>query len=147
MRILFLCLSLTIITQVSAQNQSMVDWTMDFELACETAKAENKYIIISFAGSDWCKPCIMLSREVLETSEFNDVVTDKFIPVLADFPRLKKNRLSPQQQTHNENLASKYNPSGAFPLLVVVDAAGNKIFSADYKPGSKSELLNKLSTL
>ena len=42
----------------------------------------------------------------------------------ADFPRLKKNRLTPALEQANEVLASKYNTKGIFPLTVVLDAQG-----------------------
>jgi len=47
--------------------------------------------------------------------------------VNADFPRLKKNMLSKDQQQKNEALADLYDREGAFPLTLLVNAQGKVI--------------------
>jgi hypothetical protein len=44
--------------------------------------------------------------------------------VNADFPRLRKNQLSKEQQKLNNALADQYNPQGHFPFTVLVDSKG-----------------------
>ena len=83
--------------------------------------AKNKYLLLYFSGSDWCKPCIQLNKNILETETFSDYAKGKFIPVKLDFPKMKKNKLPKNSVTINENLAEKYNPNGVFPLLVFLD--------------------------
>lgn len=41
--------------------------------------------------------------------------------VTVDFPKQKKNALSPSQQKQNDALAEKFNPKGVFPLVVVIN--------------------------
>ncbi|MNL16868.1 hypothetical protein D3C87_1379260 [compost metagenome] len=54
--------------------------------------------------------------------------------VRADFPRLKKNRLSVEQTRLNEALAERYNPEGKFPYTVLTDENGKVIRSWDGFP-------------
>ena len=78
---------------------------------------------------------MLLSREVLETEEFRKFSVNNLVLFKADFPRLKKNQLPSDQVSQNEELAEQYNPDGAFPLLVLVDAQGNVLTKAGYKQG------------
>lgn len=91
------------------------------------AKKENKIILIKFSGSDWCGPCILLKKTIFDAPDFKTFADEKLILLIADFPRQKKNQLSKEQQELNDKLAEKYNPEGAFPLLVLTDASGKTL--------------------
>jgi len=97
---------------------------LDFEAAQQQAKNEDKVILLNFAGSDWCAPCIKLTREIFENDEFLSYAESHLVLVRADFPRLKKNQLSKEQTKHNETLADKYNPQGKFPYTLLISADG-----------------------
>ncbi len=124
-----------------------LDWMLDIEMAKERAKKENKPILISFAGSDWCKPCIILTKEVFNNEDFSLYANDNLILVLADFPRYKKNRLPDNQVKKNEKLAKKYNNEGAFPLVVLVDANGEIIGKPTYQGEGAEQYITHLKTL
>ena len=106
---------------------SFTGWELDFGTALQKAKQEHKLILLNFSGSDWCVPCIRLHKEVFESSSFKIFADSNLILVNADFPRLKKNQLSKEQQKMNEELADKYNPQGSFPYTVLVDEEGKVI--------------------
>ena len=106
---------------------SATSWQTDFESARTQAKSENKFILLNFSGSDWCGPCIRLHKEIFETESFTSYANQNLVLVNADFPRLKKNMLSKEQQKKNEELADKYNTEGAFPLTVLLNADGKVI--------------------
>jgi len=106
-------------------------WETDFEKAQKTAAEEHKLILLNFSGSDWCIPCIRLHKELFEDDSFKDFAKENLILVDADFPRLKKNQLSKEQQKKNEALAEKYNPQGSFPLTLLVNARGEVLQSWD----------------
>jgi thioredoxin-related protein len=110
---------------------STIEWTTDFSKAITEASAKNKYILLNFSGSDWCGPCMKLKKEVLDSEEFLNFAETKLVLVRADFPRSKKNKLSPELTKHNENLAEKYNKEGKFPLTVLIDGEGNVVKSWD----------------
>ena len=104
-----------------AHPESNIEWFSDYDLAREAAGENDKVMMLYFSGSDWCKPCIQLDKNILETSTFSEYAKGNFVPVKLDFPKMKKNRHSKKKVVHNENLAEKYNPNGVFPLLVFLD--------------------------
>lgn len=102
-------------------------WQTDLDVAKQNAKQENKLILVNFAGSDWCGPCIRLKEEVFDTQAFVDYADKNLVLLRADFPRLKKNKLSADQVKKNEQLADVYNKDGQFPLTVLIDANGKVV--------------------
>jgi thioredoxin-related protein len=121
------------------------EWLTNFDVAKEKAKSENKSILLNFSGSDWCAPCIKMKKEVFSSETFLSKSEAQLVLVRADFPRSKKNQLSPEQIKHNEALAEKYNPDGKFPFTVLLDANGKVIREWDgYVFGSQDKFLAEL---
>src|SRR6478736_10280313 len=114
-------------------------WQNNFDKAKSEAQASHKQILVNFSGSDWCGPCIKLTREVFETETFKKYATEKLVLVRADFPRMKKNKLSKEQTTLNEALADKYNKEGTFPLTLLLDENGKVLKKWSGNPGLKPE--------
>ena len=113
------------------------EWSTDFSSAQKKAKEENKYILLNFSGSDWCIPCIRMHKEVFDSKEFEDLAKDKLVLVKADFPRLKKNKLSKEQTKQNKELADRYNKEGSFPLTLLLDKEGRIVKRWDGYPDMK----------
>ncbi len=115
-------------------------WTNNLDSARAEAKAEGKYILLNFSGSDWCIPCMKMEQDIFGSDEFKNFAKDNLVLVNADFPRKSKNQLPKQQQKLNDALADKYNPEGSFPLTLLLDSDGNKIKVWDgyYKNGPGS---------
>lgn len=90
------------------------------------AAAENKeLILLNFSGSDWCIPCIKLHKNIIEAEDFKKLEADHIILYInADFPRNKKNQLSPELKKENAALADQYNPKGLFPYTLLLDSEG-----------------------
>ena len=107
-----------------------------FEAAKREASKNNKQVFIYFSGSDWCKPCIQFRDNIINTPEFTKFSAEHFIVLQADFPRLKKNKLSPDQYKNNEALAELYNRQGVFPWVVITDSTGNVILQTGYDKNS-----------
>ena len=122
-------------------NSEEVFWTTDLETALLKSKKEHKIVMLYFSGSDWCKPCIIWKREVFDTNEFHQFANKHIIPVKLDFPRLKKNKLSKEQTTKNEELAGKYNNGGVFPFIVFVDSNGEVLGKTGYLQGGTDAFL------
>ncbi|MBL4744758.1 MAG: thioredoxin family protein [Flavobacteriaceae bacterium] len=114
-------------------NLSAQQWETNVTKAKEIAFKEHKKTLLVFQGSDWCAPCIKLDREVWSTSVFKKYAEDHFILLKADFPKRKKNRLSKEQQDHNNQLAEEYNKKGYFPYVVVLDENGKLLGTTSYK--------------
>ncbi|HEX6225995.1 MAG TPA: thioredoxin family protein [Chryseolinea sp.] len=122
------------------------EWLTNFEEAKEAATKEHKYILLNFAGTDWCAPCIKMKAEVFESESFLALAEKQLVLVRADFPRLKKNQLAKEQIKHNEVLAEKYNPAGKFPLTVLLDANGHILREWDgYQFGSQDDFMVELN--
>ena len=136
----FLFILATIIT-VSAQ-----EWITDFEEAKKMAAEKNRHIVLVFEGSDWCAPCIKLNKEVWATEEFKTYADDNFVMLLADFPKRKQNKLDEQQQEKNNQLAEKYNRSGYFPLVVVLDETGKVLGETGYNKMDAAEYIDLLAS-
>ena len=99
-------------------------WSVNFNSAKAEASAQRKKIFLYFSGSDWCKPCIRLRETQINSEAFDRFAGGSLVLLQADFPRLRKNQLSKERQAENETLAEKYNPEGAFPLIVIITPDG-----------------------
>ena len=115
--------------QVYSQNDFLT-----FERALQKSKEEGKPIMLVFSGSDWCKPCITLKKNVFDTKSFENF-REEIIFMYLDFPYKRVNRLSKAETYHNENLAERYNPKGYFPKTIMVDSGGKVIQQITYKKG------------
>lgn len=122
------------------------DWQTDFKLAKAKAAEKNQNIILVFQGSDWCAPCMKLDREVWSTDEFKTYAQNHFVMLQADFPRKKVNALSAEQQEKNNKLAEKYNGSGYFPYVVVLDKEGKVLGETGYKKTTVAEYIKILES-
>lgn len=122
------------------------NWITDFENAKALATKENKTIVLVFQGSDWCAPCIKLDKEIWHTEEFQNYAKDHFVMLKADFPKRKKNALSEAQQTHNNQLAEKFNTNGYFPYVVVLNSEGILLGSTGYKKTTPSAYIKLLES-
>jgi thioredoxin-related protein len=93
-------------------------------------KLTNKPLLILFSGSDWCKPCIKLRTNIIETETFMNFAKSHLILINADFPYHKK--IEAEIQNQNEQLAEKYDKEGAFPKIVIIDKNQKVIFEKGY---------------
>lgn len=109
-----------------------VNWMTNYDDALRLSQESNKPILLLFTGSDWCTWCIKLEEEVLNTSDFADVLSDKLIFVKLDFPR--RIQLSADSTARNRKLQKQFNVSG-FPSIVLVDSSQRKLGSMGYQAG------------
>jgi thioredoxin-related protein len=109
-------------------------WQTDFDKAKDQAKAEHKYVLLNFSGSDWCGPCIKMHKDIIDSPEYTEYSNEHLVLVNADFPRLKKHSLSPDQQKKNDQLADIYNKEGKFPLTLLLTADGKILKTWDGMP-------------
>ena len=117
----------------------------NFSQKLESAKTENKNVLLYFSGSDWCAPCVKFKKFIVNTPEFQTFATENLIIYNADFPRLSKNKLAKEVEKENETLADKYNSKGIFPLILLLDAEGNVIKKwEEYPKETVEEFIAKL---
>jgi len=97
------------------------EWEESYEYSISQSKMTDKPVLLVFAGSDWCAPCIKLDRMLFQSPEFKEYADENLILFKADFPRKKKNRLPLQKELLNKELAQKFNTKGYFPLVLMLD--------------------------
>ena len=126
-------------------NIGFAQQTETFKQKLETAKTENKSVLLYFSGSDWCAPCVKFKKFIVNTPEFQTFATESLVIYNADFPRLSKNKLAKEVEKENETLADKYNSKGIFPLILLLDAEGNVIKKwEEYPKETVEEFIGKL---
>lgn len=140
-KILFIALFSFSVFNTTAQN-----WMTNIDQAKKIASEENKEIILVFQGSDWCAPCIKLEKEIWSTPEFISYAKEHYVMLKADFPRRKKNALSPEQQKQNNELAEKYNKNGYFPFVVVLNPQGEVLGETGYIKTSPENYISQLNS-
>jgi len=125
----------------SAQN-----WKPSYEEALSISKAENKPIVLVFAGSDWCAPCIRLEKSIWQSKAFVTYSNEHYVLYKADFPRKKNNQLAAGVKEQNNKLAETYNPNGHFPLVVLLDSNEKVLGNTGYKKLSPDEYISLLNS-
>ena len=100
-----------------------------------------------FAGSDWCGPCIKLDNVVWKSEAFKLESEKSWVIYKADFPKKKANQLSAELTESNNKLAEKYNKSGSFPLVVLLDKTGKVIGMTGFKNISATEYVELIHSL
>ncbi len=112
------------------------------------AKNEEKNILMIFSGSDWCKPCIHLRKNIIETKIFRDYAINNLVILELDFPYSRKNRLSKEQIKHNEKLAEIYNKEGAFPKMILLRSDQRTLGTVQYqKKYDSNDLVRQIKKL
>ena len=126
-----LCLLLAGALALRAQADTVVTVTQ-LEEAKALADSTDAAILAVFAGSDWCRPCKMFKRGVLEDDAFRRGAAGEVVVLYLDFPAKRRNALPAAQTAHNEALAERYNPTGSFPKLVLLDPAEAKLAELEF---------------
>lgn len=123
------------------------NWKTNFEEAKKEALDQNKKILLVFSGSDWCAPCIKLDNVVWKSEAFKSESEKNWVIYKADFPKKKANQLTTELAESNNKLAEKYNKSGSFPLVILLDKTGKVIGMTGFKNVSASEYIQLIHSL
>ncbi len=118
----------------------------DFDKACESAKANHKYMLMIFQGSDWCTYCMSTEEKVWSTDVFDNFVKENCVVINVDFPKLKKNKLPEEQHEMNKELFKKYDTIGGVPFGVLLDENCNVLGSIPYSDYTAEEYIEKLKS-
>lgn len=101
-----------------------VEWLNNIDSAKTESKAQSKLILLKFSGSDWCANCQQLDKMFFNSEVFKKFAPNHLVLLEADFPMRKKNKLSKDQQIHNEKLAESFNKEGSFPFVLMLNEEG-----------------------
>ena len=125
------------------QTSDDLNWTTDLGKAIETAKVENKAVLVNFTGSDWCKWCFKLSAEVFSQDEFKEYVAENLILVKVDFPRSIPQ--SNQSKAYNQSLAQKFGVQG-YPTIIIINSQGKPVAKTGYQAGGAGNYINHIKS-
>lgn len=121
-------------------------WMADFDAAVEVAKKEGKHLLVDFTGSDWCKWCIELHKEVFDHEEWETAATKEYVLVALDFPKSQDAIAKVPNPERNDELAKKYKVGG-FPTVLLMTADGDVFGQTGYKPGGPAAYLQHMEEL
>ena len=141
MKYIFLTVFTISFLSINAQTQQENWFTNQAQVMAYAAEHDDNILMV-FAGSDWCRPCIKFKKDILETEDFKTFSEGNIVVLYLDFPSKKKNKLSKEATQHNEALAEKYNQSGVFPKIVLLDKDMNKIKDLNYEGQSSEEFIS-----
>lgn len=119
-------------------------WGSDFEAALLKAKKSGKPLLVDFTGSDWCKWCIKLHKEVFSTEAFVQWSQKSLELVVIDFPMSVLQRA--EVKMRNENLARIYGVQ-AFPTILILDSNGRLLERTGYREGGAAAYIKHLEEI
>lgn len=122
------------------------EWQANYAEALAVAKEQHRPLLLVFAGSDWCAPCIKLDKSIWQSAIFRTYAKENYILYKADFPRKKANRLPEAIAEQNSTLAEKYNPNGHFPLVLLLDERGNILGETGYRKSTPEAYIEHLKS-
>ncbi len=117
--------------------------TEDFDKALAEAKKEKKLLMLYFLGSDWCPPCKMLHRYVIDTEDFAKYAEKNLKVVFSDWARGSGPK-SKDFKARHERLAEEYQLE-AFPTIIFINPENGKRFKLmGYVVKSPKELIERV---
>ena len=108
-------------------------WQSDYDAALKQAAAENKYVLVSISGLEWCGWCKALENEVFSQPEFIAYARDNLICVLLDFHSSGRATNAEFAKQH-EMLLEKFQVQG-FPTVLILNPQGKGIVRDGYQRG------------
>lgn len=121
-------------------------WIDDFAKAKALAAADGRDILMEFTGSDWCPPCIQLTKEVFSTDDFQDEASRRYVLLTVDNPR-GEDVITAEVRAQNDALHEQF-AVNAWPTIFLADADGRPYArTEDYREGGPESYLQHLEEL
>ncbi len=93
--------------------------------ALARASAEKRDVFVDFTGTDWCKACIHLRTQIVDSDAFEAAFGEKYVLVSVDFPRTPAlvAQIPDDEKRRRESLLTSYRIAG-LPGVVLMDEKG-----------------------
>ncbi len=122
-------------TPTATREQSI--WQSDYDAALKQAAAENKYVLVSISGLEWCGWCKALENEVFSKPEFVEYAKANLVCVLLDFNR-SGHATNAEFAKQHEALLASYQVEG-FPTVLILNSQGRAIKRDGYQRGGAAK--------
>ena len=113
-------------------NPQTIHWFTDYQNALEVARKYQKPLLLYFTGSDWSGWCMKLKKEIFDTPEFMQEVSDQFVFVEVDFPLY---RSLTAEQVEQNTILKEHNGITNFPMVILLDVKQRILTKTGYLPG------------
>lgn len=130
--------------ELTNASSKKIEWMTDYQAALAKSKETSKPIVLFFTGSDWCMWCHKLENEALNTPEFIQNASSKYIFVKVDFPMHSK--LNANVDAQNKMLQKKFDIQ-AFPTVLVIDSKESLLGTASYRSGGGKKFAGDLDAV
>ncbi|MFA7257141.1 MAG: thioredoxin family protein [Kiritimatiellales bacterium] len=120
-------------------------WTADYDAALKQAAAENKYVLVSISGLQWCGWCKALESEVFSRPEFINYAKDNLICVLLDFDYSGHSTNAEFAKQH-EMLLGKFQVQG-FPTVLILNPKGKAVVRDGYQRGGAAKYVEFIKSV
>ncbi|MGI6355530.1 MAG: thioredoxin family protein [Lentisphaerae bacterium] len=127
-----------------ADKAAGASWLEDYAKAKAVAAEKKVPMLLNFTGSDWCRWCIKLDKEVFSQKVFNDYAEKNLVLMKIDFPM--KIEQSEEVKAQNKKLSEEFKVRG-FPTIYLVGADGQIIGRTGYKAGGAEKYVEHLKDL
>jgi len=118
----------------------------DFDAAVAVAKKEHKDLLVDFTGSDWCRWCIKLHKEVFEFDSFLAGAEKSFVLVALDFPHSDEAKQRVPHPERNDELMKKYGVE-VFPTVLLMTPEGDVFAKSGYRDGGPDKYLENVKKI
>ena len=108
-------------------------WRVDYDAALKQAAAENKYVLVSISGLEWCGWCKALESEVFSQPEFIEYAKTNLVCVLLDFNQSGR-ATNVEFAKQHEALLARFQVDG-FPTVLILNPQGRVIKRDGYQRG------------
>lgn len=125
-------------------SDNTLTWLTDPVQAQQLSEEMGLPMLINFTGSDWCKWCIRLDKEVFSQQAFIDYANENLVLVKLDFPRRKIQ--SPEEKIRNQQYAAQYNVRG-YPTILLLNDDATVIAQTGYQKGGAVSYVKHLQSL
>lgn len=134
--------TLSLILRAGAEE---LEWLTDVPAALEKAKAENKFVLLDFTGSDWCGWCMKLKSDVFSQPPFIAFAKANFVMVELDYPRSKPQSDALKQA--NAALGKQYDIHG-YPTVIMLNSSGDQVWkTVGFLKGGLGSYLNEFKKI
>ncbi|MEM6299802.1 MAG: thioredoxin family protein [Bacteroidota bacterium] len=117
----------------------------DWEEAKAAAQTEDKPILVILTGSNWCKPCMKMEREVFGDQEFQRWSKEHLVLFLIDVRTVNGSIQAESEEWKNYNTFKERYKAQTLPALILTDGNGKKIDALKKNFSKPNKVLEWLS--